>query len=501
MFTFIGDVAAIFIILTVLVRMFFKKRYTYWIERGVPQLEPSIPFGNGPNPFKIRQPFYMTVKDYYDKFRGEHHKHGGIYITTRPTYMTIDPDYVKNVMSKDFQHFYDRGTYYNEKGDPLSAHLFNLEGQKWKTLRQKLTPTFTGGKMRMMFPTLLDCGKQMLEEISRLSSKDDPIDIKEILGCYSTDVIGSCAFGLECNSFKVPDAEFRKNGRNLFKPTFKRKLRVFLVATFPTLCKFLGVVFIPKEVSDFFLNAVKEVIEYREKNNVHRNDFMQILMDLRNKNNEEMTIKQMAAQAFVFFIAGFETSATTINFCLFELAQHSDIQEKVRSEIEEILQDEQVSYDSVEKLKYLDQVIDETLRKYPPVPHLSRKCTRDYQMPGTNTVLEKNRRVYISVLGLHRDPEYYPDPEKFDPGRFSEENKATRHPFTFIPFGEGPRNCIGSRFGIMQTKVGLILLLRNFRVSLNDKTELPLTMEPSALLMTTRNKIWLDFEKVDSVKL
>ncbi|KRT85019.1 cytochrome P450, partial [Oryctes borbonicus] len=358
-----------------------------------------------------------------------------------------------------------------------------------------------GGKMRMMFPTLLDCGKQMLDEINRLSLKNDPIDIKEILGCYSTDVIGSCAFGLECNSFKVPDAEFRKNGRNLFKPTFKRKLRVFLVATFPTLCKLLGVVFIPKEVSDFFLNVVQEVIEYREKNNVHRNDFMQILMDLRNKNNEELSIKQMAAQAFVFFIAGFETSATTINFCLFELAQHPEIQEKVRGEIEELLQDEEVTYDCVEKLKYLDQVIDETLRKYPPVPHLSRKCTNDYQMPGTNTVLEKNRRVYISVLGLHRDPEYYPDPENFDPERFSEENKLKRHPFTFIPFGEGPRNCIGSRFGIMQTKVGLILLLRNYRVSLNAKTELPLTMEPSALLMTTRNKIWLDFAKVDAAKL
>lgn len=173
-------------------------------------------------------------------------------------------------------------------------------------------------------------------------------------------ILGSCAFGLECNSFKVPDAEFRRNGRNLFKPTFKRKVRVFLVSNFPNLCKRLGVVFIPKEVSDFFLNVVKEVIDYREKNQVHRNDFMQILMDLRKNNADEMSVKQMAAQAFVFFIAGFETSATTINFCLFELAQHAGIQEKVRREIAEVLEetDGEVTYDSVEKLKYLDQVID-----------------------------------------------------------------------------------------------------------------------------------------------
>lgn len=191
MLTIIGNIVATFIILTFLIKTFFKKKFTYWKERDVPQLDASIPFGNGPNPFKIREPFYMIVKRYYDHFRSEGQKHGGIYMTTRPVYMTIDPDYVKNIMSKDFQHFYDRGTYYNEKGDPLSAHLFNLEGQKWKSLRQKLTPTFTGGKMRMMFPTLLDCGNQMLEEINRLSTKPDPVDIKEILGCYSTDVIGT----------------------------------------------------------------------------------------------------------------------------------------------------------------------------------------------------------------------------------------------------------------------------------------------------------------------
>lgn len=190
----LGNLIVVFISLGFLLKIFFRRKFSYWKKRGVPQLEAHIPFGNGPNPFKIRQPFYLTVKSYYDEFRRQGQKHGGIYITTRPVYMTIDPDYVKNVMSKDFQHFYDRGTYYNEKGDPLSAHLFNLEGQKWKNLRQKLTPTFTSGKMRMMFPTLLACGNQMLEELDRLSKKAEPIDIKEILGCYSTDVIGKMKF-------------------------------------------------------------------------------------------------------------------------------------------------------------------------------------------------------------------------------------------------------------------------------------------------------------------
>ena len=340
---------------------YFQQAYQYWSKRNVPQLPTSIPFGNANNPFKVRRAFYYTVQHFYDEFKSKGHKHGGIYMTTRPIYIPVHPEYVKNIMTRHFQHFYDRGTYYNERADPLTAHLFNLEGQKWKNMRQKLTPTFTSGKMKMMFPTLLECGKQMIEAIDKLVVANEPVDIREILGCYSTDVIGSCAFGLDCNCFKEPDAEFRRNGRNIFKPTFKRKLRIFLVMTCPSICRMLGLVFIPKDVSSFFLDVVKEVVQFRQENNVQRNDFMQLLLDMKNSDGTNaLTVKQMAAQAFVFFVAGFETSATTMNFCLFELAQNSDLQEKTRREIEDVLENhgDCLTYEAVMDTKYLGQVID-----------------------------------------------------------------------------------------------------------------------------------------------
>lgn len=138
----------------------------------------------------------------------------------------------------------------------------------------------------------------------------------------------------------------------------------------------------------------------------------------------------------------------------------------------------------------------EALRLYPPGPLTSRKCAKDYQVPDTDIIIEKGTMVLIPIYAIHHDPEYFPNPEKFDPERFSDENKNSRHGYTHIPFGEGPRICIGMRFGLMQTKVGLASLLRNFKFSVNEKTQEPLKMKPNTLVLSTKGEIWLNAEKI-----
>lgn len=150
------------------------------------------------------------------------------------------------------------------------------------------------------------------------------------------------------------------------------------------------------------------------------------------------------------------------------------------------------------------------------MPILNRKCTTDYQIPGTDVILEKDTAIIVPVLALHMDPEYYPDPEKFDPERFNEENKKNIHPFTYLPFGEGPRICIGKqsdcknqnnagfklffsglRFGLMQTKVGLTVLLKNYLFTLNSKTQIPLKMDPFSFVMSPLGGVWLDVQRIN----
>ncbi|KAL6448751.1 hypothetical protein ACFW04_000513 [Cataglyphis niger] len=157
-----------------------------------------------------------------------------------------------------------------------------------------------------------------------------------------------------------------------------------------------------------------------------------------------LTLLEAIAQAFVFFIAGFETSSTTATFCLYELAQQQDLQDKLRKEIDEILKKHgELTYNAVNEMTYLHKVVNEAMRKYPPLPSLNRMCTEEINLPTTNIHIPKGMLITIPLLGLHRDPSIYPDPDRFDPERFNEDKVAARHPYAYLPFGEGPRICIG----------------------------------------------------------
>ncbi|XP_068081654.1 cytochrome P450 6B4-like [Anabrus simplex] len=192
-------------------------------------------------------------------------------------------------------------------------------------------------------------------------------------------------------------------------------------------------------------------------------------------------------------MAGFETTSTTMSFCLHELAVNPDIQRRLQEEIDSTLLEYggKITYEAIQKMEYLDRVVSETLRKYPPVSILSRKCTLDYTIPGTNVRLDKGTRVIIPVFAIQRDSRYYSEPEQFDPERFTEENKAQRHNCTYLPFGEGPRICIGMRFGLQQTKLGLVTLLSKFQFSACSKTDNPPRLDPKALVTASISGAWL----------
>lgn len=339
-----------------MIYLYNKRCFTYWKKKKVPTPKPNFIFGNSQNPLARKTPAFEHIKDIYDEMRLQKYNYCGLYTFTKPAFLPIHPEYMRHIMCKDFSHFVDRGMYFDEKNDPLSAHLLSLGGEKWKYLRSRLTPTFSTGKIKMMTTALIECANQMLKAMHQLSKK--PVDIKEVFACYTTDVIGSCAFGLDCNSFSQVETDFRKYGKKAFEPSVQNILRIVFCLTFGNLAKTLGIRLIDPEVSEFFTNIIWTTLEYRQKNNISRIDFLQLLINLNKKH--ELSRTEVAAQSFIFFLAGFETSSTTLSSCMYELARNNDIQDKVRQEIVQVMSrnDDKLTYESLADMKYLQQVVD-----------------------------------------------------------------------------------------------------------------------------------------------
>uniref|UniRef100_A0AAG5CVY9 Cytochrome P450 n=1 Tax=Anopheles atroparvus TaxID=41427 RepID=A0AAG5CVY9_ANOAO len=499
------------IFLVSIVYLFVRSKHNYWKDHGFPHVpNPHFLFGHakGQGQSKhgadVHQQLYLEFKR-----RGE--AYGGFSQFVIPSVLVVDPELIKTILVKDFSVFMDHGVFNNARDDPLSAHLFALEGKPWRDLRQKLTPTFTSGRMKQMFGTIWDVARELDQYMEENYSQPE-VEMRDILGRFTTDVIATCAFGIECNTLRAPDSDFRKYGNKAFELNPLIMMKVFLASAYPSLVRMFRLRVTYGDVEKFFMHIVQDTVSYRESNNVKRNDFMNLLLQIKNKGKLDdsesqesvgkgevgMTQKELTAQAFVFFLAGFETSSTTQSFCLYELAKNPDIQERLREEINQAVEANggEVTYDTVMSIPYLDQVINETLRKYPPVESLTRVPSEDYTIPGTKHVIPKRTLVHIPVYAIQRDPDHYPEPDRFNPDRFTPEEVKKRHPYVFLPFGEGPRICIGLRFGVMQTKVGLITLLRKFRFSPSARTSERVEFDPKTLTIAPRMGNYLKVERV-----
>lgn len=328
---------------------------SYWKRRNVPYLEPSFPFGNLESPTTNKKSQGVHYKEFYDKFKNSGVKCGGIYEYISPTLIPIDPEINKHILVKDFEYFHARGFYYNEKHQPVSANLFTIDGKKWRTLRVKFTPTFTSSKMKFMFDLMLAAGKTMDAYLQEYADTKTPLNVKDCVGRMTTNVIGSCAFGLDCNSFK--DVTVYKLLTNMIEG-FSGFIKVTFCNSLPKVAQLLGLRLLPDRETNIICKSIEETISYRTEKNVSRNDFLQLLMEMKDKEMVDMT--ELKGQCISFFLAGYETSAITMTFALFELAKNQDMQEKLRKEINEVLREHnnEITYEAVMNMKYLYMVIN-----------------------------------------------------------------------------------------------------------------------------------------------
>lgn len=361
--------AAICVLATLFASLYLvaKKRFSFWEGTNYPFIKPSFPYGSLQG-LMTKVHIVDKTTEFYRQMKGKG-PFGGLYITFNPGIIALDLDFIKTVLVREFNHFQDHGIYYNERDDPLSAHLFAIDGTKWKPQRAKLTPTFTSGKMKFMFSTILDVAskfKRTLNEICNGGGGRD-VEIKDLISRFTTDVIGSCAFGIECNSLADPNAKFKVMGRRAFEDPRHSFFVQFLMGAFPNLARLFRMKVNKDDIAEFFMQTVKFNIAHREVNHIRRNDFMDLLIQMKknggkvdNGNVQTFSVEEIAAQSFLFFLAGFETSSTAISMALYELAQQPDLQRKARKEIQSVLAKHPsgLTYEAITQMDYVDAIIN-----------------------------------------------------------------------------------------------------------------------------------------------
>uniref|UniRef100_A0A4W6CQW1 unspecific monooxygenase n=1 Tax=Lates calcarifer TaxID=8187 RepID=A0A4W6CQW1_LATCA len=369
---------------------------------------------------------------------------------------------------------------------PLYDAVSIAEDDQWRRIRSVLSPSFTSGRLKEMFDIMKRHSANLISSMKKKADKDEPLELKEFFGPYSMDVVTSTAFSVDIDSLNNPSDPFVTNIKKMLK--FDLFSPLFLaVAFFP----FMGPVFeklefsfFPASVTDFFYAALKKIKSNRETSKqTSRVDFLQLMIDSQRKRGEEqdkgLSDHEILSQAMIFIFAGYETSSSSLCFLAYNLARNPHVMKRLQEEIDSTFPNKApIEYQALMQMEYLDSVVNESLRLYPIAARLERVAKSTVEINGL--VIPKDMVVMVPTWPLHRDPDLWPEPEAFKPERYNID------PYTYMPFGAGPRNCIGMRFALVMMKLAVVETLQRYSFSVCKETEIPLEMDIQGLLMPKR---------------
>ncbi|XP_039632154.1 cytochrome P450 3A40-like [Polypterus senegalus] len=475
--------------------------YSIWPYRFFKKL--GIP---GPTPLPFIGTFHHYRKGFFKYDIDCFKKYGrvwGIYDGRAPVLAVTDTAIIKTVLVKECYSLFTNRRNFQING-PLNDAITLAEDDQWKRIRSVLSPSFTSGRLKEMFPIVKHYGENLVKNAEKASKENKPVSMKDFFGAYSLDVMASCSFSVDVDSVNNPDDPFVTNIKKMLKFSFFNPFLLLIILfpfVIPLLAKLNFTVF-PKSIMEFFYESLRRIKADRKKG-VHNNrvDFLQLMVDSQmtetNSHSEQevqkgLTDHEILTQAFIFIAGGYDTTGSGIAFLALNLAAHPEVMRKVQEEIDLVLPNKApVTYDALMEMEYLEMAINESLRLYPPGGRLERVCKKTVEINGVT--IPKGTVVMIPAFALHSDPEYWPEPDKYKPERFSKEMKETMDPYAFLPFGAGPRNCVGMRFAIILVKMAVVQLLQKFDFVLPKETQYPPELSIQGLLQP-KTPLWLKFE-------
>ncbi|XP_062868643.1 cytochrome P450 3A40-like [Trichomycterus rosablanca] len=452
--------------------------YGFFKKLGIP----------GPRPLPFLGTFYSYRKGFYNFDMECFKKYGkvwGIYDGRLPILMVLDLEMIKAIMVKEcFSAFTNRREMKMEQAGPLADGITSVKDEKWKRIRSSLSPLFTSGRLKEIFPLAEKYADRFISSLKK-KNLEESVKIKELFAPYAMDVVTSASFSVETDSINNPNDPFVSNIKKFLNFSFFSPY-LLITTLFPFLIPVLskmGLTLFSKSAMDFFYGSLKKIKDQHNNEN-KRVDFLQLMIQgqISDEQAEKELIEQPAkgltdheilSQSLIFIFGGYETTSTTLTYLLYNLTVNPDCMKKLVEDIDDTFPNNTpVTYDALMKMEYLEMAINESMRLLPTAPRLERMCKKTIELNGIT--IPKGTLVGIPAYVLNRDPELWESPEQFRPERFSPGNDIS--PYTFMPFGLGPRNCVGMRFAQMIMKLVIVKLLQNFNVETCKETQIPIQL-------------------------
>ncbi|XP_062032009.1 thromboxane-A synthase [Lepus europaeus] len=442
----------------------------------------------------------------------------GYYLGRRMFIVISDPDMIKQVLVENFSNFTNRMASGLEPKLVADSALL-LRDKRWEEVRGVLTVALQPERLNEMLPLLSQACDLLLAHFQRCAQSRAAFDVQRCYCYYTTDVVASVAFGTQVDSREVPEHPLVAHCRRFFQVSIPRPLLALILA-FPSVMVPLARILPNKnrdELNGFFNQLVRSVIALRDRQaaDERRRDFLQMILEAQHSArpasvaafdivsqvlsatgrpgaaslqhrpaalSQPLTVDEIVGQACIFLIAGYEIITNTLSFATYLLATNPDCQDRLLREVDRFKEKHPaLEYCGLQEgLPYLDMVIAETLRLYPPAFRFTREAAQDCEVLGQR--IPAGAVLETAVGALHYDPEHWPNPETFDPERFTAEAREQRRPFTYLPFGAGPRSCLGVRLGLLEVKLTLLQVLHKFRFEACPETQVPLQLDSKSAL-------------------
>ncbi|KRZ67700.1 Cytochrome P450 3A14 [Trichinella papuae] len=446
-------------------------------QLGLQGPKPNLLFGNV---LEFIDPNVKWEEDQSVLFKKLKRQYGdvyGIYLGPQLNVVVTDLDVARDILIKKFSCFTDRSNIAILEKKPMSECLFNLRQQEWKDIRCTVVHTFSNRIMREMASSCLPKIMKFLDGLDSYAASGTAFDIYKNFQVLTVDVIAQCAFALDLDLNESQNRQFLENCRQLFDGyDFNESWLIRLSLIFPEMIWFLK----PFVSFTKFSKAEQRIV----------NDLREVLLRKKRLQGTPLSDDAIVANAMVFLLAGYETSSTAMGFAAWLLAKHPEVQEKLRQEVNMKFNDIQIGqeYDVIHDMPYMNAVMQETLRLYPPLVLLVvRTCIKECTINEIQFV--PGVQVLFPTYSIHHDETIWPEPDRFLPERFIGSN-CTHHPMAWLPFGAGPRNCIGKRFAEMQFKITMAHLLKRYKLHLSEsESEDPIKLKCNGATIRPRNGV------------